>query len=309
MKDQYEKKMLLAVDGSEGSLDAVKYVGQLSPFQKMNIVLFNVFSNVPESYRDLERDPQFSKVAREVMAWEMQQKKMIQEHMDKAKGILIRSGFSKPRVAVKIQNRKKGIARDILVEALNGYSAVVVGRKGHSDFKELVLGSIAKKVVEKSAFLPVLLIGKLPPDEKVLLPIDGSENAMRAVDFVGETLGGFQFKVNLFHIIRGRTASELSHLFLSKERLEDTKREIEVVFKEANRRLKTSGFKPNQLTTKVVTGIESRAKSIVQEARDYDYRTIVIGRRGLTRVQEFFMGRVSSKVINTIRNRAIWVVT
>ena len=309
MKDQYQKKILLAVDGSERALDAVRYVGQLSPFRKMKVVLFHVFSSVPESYRDLEKDPQFSKVAREVMAWEMQQKKAIQEYMNKAQGSLLSSGFGKGAVTVKIQNRKKGIARDIILEALNGYDAVVVGRKGHGDFKEIIVGSVAKKVVEKISFLPVLMIGKIPPDEKVLLSVDGSENAMRAVDYVGATLGGFEFKVNLFHAIRGGLEMDFPHLFFPKESLEDAEKGIQDVFDEATRRLINAGFESNQITTKLVKGIRSRAESIIQEARDGDYGTIVLGRRGLSKVEEFFMGRVSNKVIHTIRNRAVWVVT
>ena len=308
MKKESEKKILLAVDGSESALDAVRYVGWMSPFRKMKIVLFHVFSSVPESYRDLQKDPRFSKLAKEVMDWETQQKKVIQKYMDKAKKILISLGFSEGAVTVTIQNRKKGVARDVIAEALNGYEAVVVGRRGYSNLKEIIIGSVARKVIEKNAFIPVLLVGMLPPDEKILLAIDPSENAMRAVDFVGETLSGFEFKITLFHVIRGRLSSELPHLFLPKERLEEAKKEIDAVLEEAVRRLRSAGFKPEQLTTKVVTEIDSRAASIIQEARDFDYRTIIIGRKGVTKVREFFMGRVSNKVISTIRNRTIWVI-
>jgi nucleotide-binding universal stress UspA family protein len=73
--------------------------------------------------------------------------------------------------------------------------------------------------------------------------------------------------------------------------------------------LTDAGFGPHQITPKIVSGSRSRAGAIVQEARDGDYGTIVLGRRGLSRVKEFFMGRVSNKVIHTIRNRAVWVIT
>ena len=91
--------------------------------------------------------------------------------------------------------------------------------------------------------------------------------------------------------------------------MEDAEKEIQGVFDEATRRLRSAGFESNQITTQLVTGIRSRAESIIQEARDGDYGTIVLGRRGLSKVEEFFMGRVSNKVIQTIRNRAVWVVT
>jgi hypothetical protein len=36
---------------------------------------------------------------------------------------------------------------------------------------------------------------------------------------------------------------------------------------------------------------------------------IVVGRRGLSRVEEFFMGRVSDKVLQLAKEMAVWVVT
>ena len=65
----------------------------------------------------------------------------------------------------------------------------------------------------------------------------------------------------------------------------------------AKSRLEKSGFKPNQLSAKIITGEESRAGAIIQEARQGGYGTIVTGRRGLSEVKEFSMGRVSNKLI------------
>lgn len=309
MKRQTQTKMLLAVDGSERSFDAVGYVSKFAPFQNMKVVLFNVFSSVPESYRDLEKDPQFSRAAREVMGWEMQRRKTIRDYMDKARETLLQAGFSDNMIKIKIQNRKKGIARDIIKEAKNGYSAVVIGRKGDANFKEMVLGSVATKIVHKLSFLPLLMIGKIPPDKKILIAVDGSENAMRAVDYAASTLGGFEFEITLLNVIRGDLEAEIPHLFFSEKSLEDAKKEINAIFDNAKQRLSDAGFQSNQITTKIVSGTRSRAGAIIQEARDGDYGTIVLGRRGLSRVREFFMGRVGNKVITTIRNRAVWVVT
>jgi len=311
MKNQNQKKLLLAVDGSDYARNAVKYVAELGPFQKMEVVLFNVFSGVPESYLDLEKDPQFKRIAREVMGWEMQQKKKIQESMKQAEQILVRAGIPQGAVTMKIQNRIKGIARDIINEAQAGYDAVVVGRKGMNTFQEIVMGSVATKIVHKLTFLPLLMIGSIPPDKKILVALDRSETAMRAVNFVAETLGGFDFKITLFHVIRGNWdfQSGIANLFLPKENLERAEKEMEEVFARAKQRLVATGFKSDQITAKVVTGVHSRAGSIVNEARAGDYGTIVLGRRGISMVEEFVMGRVGNKVINTIRNRAVWVVT
>jgi len=311
MKKKFQKKILLAFDGSKHAFHAINYVSKLAPFHKMKVVLFNVFSSIPESYLDLAKDPQFSQSAQKVSAWEMQQRKIIQESMDKAEHTLLGSGFSPDAVTKRIHNRKTGIARDIVNEAKNGYDAVIIGRRGTGIYREIVLGSVAKKIVDKVAFLPVLMIGEIPPDDKFLVAVDGSENAVRAIDFVAQILGGFDFNINLFHVIRGGQSihSGIAHLFFPEESLEDAEAESIVVFDKAERRLKEAGFTSDQINTKLVSDVPSRAEAIVREARDGDYGTIVLGRRGLSKVQEFLLGRVSNKVIHIIRRRALWIVT
>jgi nucleotide-binding universal stress UspA family protein len=44
--------------------------------------------------------------------------------------------------------QKKGIARDIIREARNGYDAVVTRRRGMTGLRSIVLGSVATKLVE-----------------------------------------------------------------------------------------------------------------------------------------------------------------
>ena len=311
MKNKSQKKVLLAFDGSEHAFHAINYVSKIAPFHKMKVVLFNVFSSVPEAYLDLEKDPLFSRSAPQVMAWQMQQKKEIQKSMDKAKQKLLHSGFFPDAVSIKIHNRKEGIARDIVKEAKNGYSAVIIGRRGTGTYKEIIVGSVAKKIVEKVAFLPVLMIGEIPPDDKFLVAVDSSENALEAVNYVAQMLGGFDFKINLFHAIRGDQSvhSGIAHLFFPKESLENAEAEATAIFDKAKRRLEEAGFTSDQINTKLVSGVPSRAEAIVKEAREGDYGTIVLGRRGLSKVQEFLLGRVSNKVIHIIRRRALWIVT
>ena len=155
------------------------------------------------------------------------------------------------------------------------------------------------------------MIGEIPPDNKFLVAVDNSENAMRAVDYIAQMLGGFDFKINLFHAIRGDQSihSGIAHLFFSKESLADAETEAHAAFDKAKLRLKEAGFTSGQITVKLVSGVASRAEAIVKEAREGDYGTIVLGRRGLSKVQEFLLGRVSNKVINVIRRRAVWIVT
>ncbi|MDY7039208.1 MAG: universal stress protein, partial [Thermodesulfobacteriota bacterium] len=127
MKKQARRKILLAVDRSDSSIGAVRYVSKLHPFQKTDVVLFNVFSKIPESYWDLEKSPGLKYRIREARAWETQQAEDIRAFMKKAEKVLWRGGVPKDSVKISIHEREKGIVRDIFKESELGYSCVVVG--------------------------------------------------------------------------------------------------------------------------------------------------------------------------------------
>jgi len=304
------KKILVPLDGSKRCLGTVQYITKIEPFQNSRIVLFHVYSAVPESFYDLEKDPRSSSTVQNVRAWESRQKQVIQDYMQKAKQMLLYSGFSEDGVTVKIQKRKKGIARDIIREAGEDYFAVVARRRGMTGMRGIVLGSVATKLLEKLSFIPFIMAGRAMPGNKILLAFDGSEGAMRAVDFVGSILGGYNFNVGLINVIRGdgETYPRYKHIFSPKDHTELVKNEMALAFDEAKTKLIESGFKADRVSTKIITGAYSRARAIVDETKQEGYGTIVLGRRGVSRPRDFFIGRVTNKVIHMARDRTVWVV-
>ncbi|MGB5748559.1 MAG: universal stress protein, partial [Desulfobacterales bacterium] len=201
-KKMKKMKILVPIDGSERALNTVRYVARVEPFRKMDIVLFHVFSSVPEGYWDLEKDPRSTSTVRQVRSWEIGQRKRIKQYMDQARQFLMKAGVPPESITIKIQDRKKGIARDIIREARNGYDAVVTRRRGMTGLRRIVLGSVATKLLSQITFLPLILVGKLTLNHKILLAFDGSENAENAVKFTGALLGGFDYEVSLFHVLR-----------------------------------------------------------------------------------------------------------
>jgi nucleotide-binding universal stress UspA family protein len=303
-----KKKILVPLDGSDRAMNTVKYITKIEPFLNCHVVLFHVFSSVPEGFWDLETDPRSSATVKQVRAWEVQHRKKMQEYMENARQLLLNTGAA--AVELKIQNRKTGFARDIIREAQKGYYAVVTRRRGMTGLRGIVLGSVATKLVEKLFFLPLLLAGRKPPGNRLLLAFDGSEGSWRAVDFVGKTLGGFDFEVKLIHVIRGKENShpEMPRLYSPTKRTESTREQMTAELDSAVKRLVDLGFKPHHISTELVSGVASRAGSIVTEAKQQNYGTIVMGRRGHSQVLDFFIGRVSNKVIHLARDRTVWVV-
>jgi nucleotide-binding universal stress UspA family protein len=299
MDDQKGKRILVALDGSEGAFESVRYVIDFPPFREMGVTLFNVFSRIPESYWDLGEQPHVGTRVREIRAWQSQMETAMKEHMEKARHLLLGAGIPERKIKIDIRERKEGIARDILQAAGEGYEALLVGRRGTSKLKDLVLGSVANKLVEKLTFAPLVVVGKKRDSDKVLVALDGSEASEKSVELLVRFSKGTRLWITLLHVIR---TEDEPYLKIAEER-------IEPVFERATNLLLEAGLPRNQLQKKVLTGVASRAGSILEEAKRGGFGTILVGRRGLSKLQEFFMGRVSNKVIQLAREGAVWVVS
>lgn len=304
-------KILVAVDASDRCMETIRHITQRDPFQKKHLVLYHVFITLPDFYWDIEMEPKSRGAVAHVRAWEADKKNKIEQFMEKAQKMLLGAGFPKEAVTVKIKQSEKGIAKDIVEEAKKGYLTVIISRSGEGELPEPFLGSNASKVIQRLHFVPVFIAGKRFPGKNILVAMDRSEGAMRAVDFVGELMGGYDFKVSLLHVIREgeQLKSGLSYKPLPTEEVQTEEQNMQAVFDKAKRRLIDYGFKSDYITSKIITGVSSPPRAIVQEAEQGGYSPIVIGRRGLSKFQEFFMGSVSNQVIQLGVEQAVWVVT
>ena len=313
MTDPVRNKILIAVDGSDQSLYAVRYVSKMMAPQKTEIVLFHSMRKISEAFWDMGVKPISSQKLSSIRAWEISQEKIIHEFMTLSRQIFLDNGFPKESVKINIHETTKGIARDVYNESKSGYMGVVAGRMGLNVLKDIVLGSVANKLVEKLHDTPVCLVGGQPRPGRILLAFDGSEGAMKAVDYTGTMLGGSDFEITLMYVLRGLSLlqPEDKSLVMKEEEalFEDAKAGAEPMFNEAESRLINAGFDPARITARPVVGVRSRAGAIVREAKENGYGTIVVGRRGLSKVAEFFLGGVSNKIIHLAKEMAVWVVS
>ena len=119
-----------------------------------------------------------------INVWELQQEKDIQEVMEKARQLFLDRGLPEDAVSIRIQEKKVGIARDILSESRDDYDVVVVGRWGISKLKDLVWGGVANKLIGHLDHSPLCVVGGNPEPGKILVALDTSAEAMRTVEFV-----------------------------------------------------------------------------------------------------------------------------
>jgi nucleotide-binding universal stress UspA family protein len=309
-----QKKLLVLVDGSERSIQTVNYVKDFMPVDdNTQIVLFHVFSGISEEYLELSDNPKCHSDVRILREMLVAHQRKNWQYIERAKNILVSRGFSERLIEIKIQSLKQGVARDIINEAKNGYSAVVLRRRGMGALKSIILGSVAVKLLQSLTFIPIIIVGQVPPVKKILFAVDTSPASMKAVEFAASLLGGRGYEACVFHAILNvwTIDSELSgmnDLQMSNNFIEAFKSKAAITFKTVKDMLMKSGFESEKISEKIITATSSRSGAIVEEAEDSGYSTIVVGRRGLSKIEAFFMGRVGHKVVYGGKKFTVWVV-
>ena len=157
----------------------------------------------------------------------------------------------------------------------------------------------------------------------VLIAVDGSQNSRRAVEYAGKVFSpNPEARLVLFQILPA-----ISRMNLDKKEIKEIDaRKVErpdlaglywrvededkmnKFFAEAEDILGKAGVKSEQIKSKFGVKKLEIADAILEEAELGKYETLILGRRGLSRVREFFMGSVSTKVVREARGCAVCVV-
>ena len=146
--------------------------------------------------------------------------------------------------------------------------------------------------------------------KKMLIAIDGSDNAMKAVQYVASQFSCVDdLSLTILHVLPYPPAplwddghipteeeSEIRAKYLEKW-LKNEKAKLGPVFDRAVQILTVKNIKPESIRTKSISDSIDVAGSILEEARDGGYDTLVLGRRGLSPARHFLMGSVTSKII------------
>ncbi len=308
----HNKKILVTVDASAHSLEAVHYAGEFFSPENTEIQLFHVDTHIPESFWDMNLGSGFQRRMASVKSWTLETQRAMKEQMENARMILLDLGFPYKAVTIKQQDSIKGVARDIIDESKKDFDAVVAGRTGISRVKDLLMGNIATKLVGKIVGIPLIIVGAYTNPRKVLIAFDGSAGSTRAVECISSMMVKDASSVKICYVIR--TISDIYRTapadmkMVEEDMFKKTRGVVEPLIENALESLVASGFKPDNVSHEIKQNEYSRARAVVDDATSNRFGTIVVGRRGLSLVEEFFIGRVSKKVLQLGGNAAVWIV-
>jgi nucleotide-binding universal stress UspA family protein len=132
---------------------------------------------------------------------------------------------------------------------------------------------------------------------KILVAIDGSEHADKALNFALDLAEKYSATITLVNVFQvpmfGYLGEQFAYPALLAEFTNEVKKAHEQILSKALKKAKE--LKPN---LKISTVLEEGRPSdkIVETAKEGNFDLIVMGHRGLGRVKEFFLGSVSDRV-------------
>jgi nucleotide-binding universal stress UspA family protein len=309
-----DKKILLAVDESLQSLNAVKYAVTISSAVKeLHYVLFHVQPMISQYLIDeAQKNPQARTDLNKVIKKnDASARNMLEEYQNR----MVRMGIDKDRIEIVTRPRAMGLTKDILdFGHLGRYDAIVVGRRRMSRLQEVVMGRVSSNLLEHSQFIPVWLVDGEITSDKIMVAVDGSESSLRAVDHLSfMSRGNPNVDVTFLHVMSNakeyyeesldeEPSAELADLVFS-----DDKKRIDQFYATAVEKFKDAGVAESQIQIQTVEGRRRPGKVIIETAEKGNFGTVVIGRRGINKA--FFTGSVSHYVINKATGCALWVVS
>ena len=147
-------------------------------------------------------------------------------------------------------------------------------------------------------------------DRHILVAVDGSEISERAVLYVADFLGDSPgFRVTLFHTVSVQDTRDLDDPGGREARAKEREREVRGFLGRYREILIQSGFPADKVSSVVETGTEGPvAESILKKQAATGSCTIVIGRRKMSRKEEFLFGSVSSRLVRQAEGCSVWVI-
>ncbi len=308
-----KRKILLAVDDSVYSKYAIVYAAKMaSVTSRLNYTLFHVLPTISQYLLDEAKTDFKAKAELKKIMKNNQEKAM--QFLTNYKDQLVQMGIKEEQIDIIAQPKMLGMARDVLEHAQKGlYDAICVGRRGLTRIQATFSGSVTKKLLQHSQFVPVWVVDGEVESKKVMAAIDGSESSLRAVDHLCFMLmENPEISITIFHVAAkmgdyceidfNETTGDLEKLII-----EGDKQCVQSFYIHALKKFRDAGINEDRIVIKEVQPRMNVGKAIITELKKGEYGTVVIGRRGISR--SFFMGKVSEYVIDKIDNCALWLVS
>lgn len=206
-----------------------------------------------------------------------------------------------PEAEVILVNREPA---DGILGAAKRFSAdvVVLGWRGHGAFRRLLMGSVSRRVVEGSSGSVLVVRRRAREIRRVVIGVDSSQNARRAVDFAARLDRDGLKQVTVVCVVEPKALqtagllpssvrATVNHglVVLNKQLMSRARREVD----SAAARLKRAGW---SVRAEVRSGAPLAELLRVVEERESD--VLIVGARAAGGVKRALLGSVAAGALN-----------
>ena len=147
--------------------------------------------------------------------------------------------------------------------------------------------------------------------KKILIAVNDSETSLKAVRYVGEMGGaGTDIEVCLLYV----APEPPPYYYLEGHSLDDYVKEKEIiaagVFSKASEVLAEYGVGQEQISSRtyVTSQAETISRAIITVRQEGAFGTVVVGKRGVSKAEEFLFGSISNALAQNSDGFAVWIV-
>jgi nucleotide-binding universal stress UspA family protein len=305
--------IVIPLDGSDISLESLNYTNRIfGPDHNLKVLLFHALPSLPPFL--IEESKKDVGTAQKLRDLQKKHAVLAGRLLASAKNKLIKMGFAEESVETFHQDRRVGIARDICNWAEEQQAdAIVISSRGRSRIEAFFTGEVANKVLEYARVCPIWMVKGSVKNGNVLLAVDHSENALRAVDHCGFMFSGTDANVTVFHAKRDLKRfipKEVAEEFPELKKFWQHKAGDVVApyLQKSKEMLLEAGLTERQISLKVIDGGRNPARDILDEARSSGIGAVVLGKRGYSNVKEFSMGSISKKILDQASDMTVCIV-
>jgi len=286
-------RILLATDGSPNSQQAAEVAAQVAKSFNSEVTVLCAIPSISAKAAPLEGE-YYSRLINKA-----------DDNADKAASV-----FKKAGVAVSEREVPQGSAS--VVETIVEYAAqektglIAMGTRGLGGFKRAAMGSVSSGV---SAHAPCATLVVRPREKKddvglgikrVLVAVDNSENAQRALEAAVELAKGLKAELRVAHVVYIPTlfwSMGVPGSAVPTDKIEeDAETSARELLGKAVKFAKDSGVADAK--DELVTDLVSPYQGIVQLAEHDDADVIVIGTRGNGGFKKLLLGSVANSVLH-----------
>jgi nucleotide-binding universal stress UspA family protein len=266
-------KILVAVDGSHSCLRAREIAASIAREFNSEVTVVHVISHDfmhPElkAHYQLpslilhELDKSYQKAGRKIIR---AAEEFFKEENVEIKSELVRAEDPAEKILQMVKESE--------------YDLLIIGNISDTQAERFSLGSIAEKISLYTE-CPVLIAKRKTKFKRLLVAVDGSEKADKALEYAIQLCRHFKARMTLLHV-------EKSELFRLEPKV--TKQVGEEI-------LGVAASKVKDVTCDTRLEFGNPARTILKVAKHENFDLIVLGSRGMSSVKRFLLGSVSADV-------------